>query len=219
MKRIVRLTESDLIKLVKRVINEQTENTNKTFDEISLSLLKSYGLTVNPQKTEAKAYAPAKYQPNLVEVKISKVPCRIEEGSNMYVSIDIYVNQQKINKGKECPDACWGILKDAMGIGLSQNKKIDYISLPKKKKFDNFALDKLKRFGFKFNPDKNIATLGKIEVKVSNVVCQSDMEGGTYQSIEIRVNGVLENKGKECPDACWVILDNILSERPEEAGF
>ncbi len=38
MKKIVRLTESDLIRLVKRVINEQSETCDKTFNDLILEV-------------------------------------------------------------------------------------------------------------------------------------------------------------------------------------
>jgi hypothetical protein len=45
MKKVIRLTESDLIKIVKRVILEQTD-CNKTFDELKKETLKQKNWTL-----------------------------------------------------------------------------------------------------------------------------------------------------------------------------
>lgn len=110
MKKIVRLTESDLIKLVKRVISEQSF----TKDEEKMILDAGF-----------KRVSDKLYVKGLFEV-VPKPDC------GKYMGIIVSQNmpgggKRQLNKGRECPDDCWDWWENFINILKYQETNSDYL--------------------------------------------------------------------------------------------
>ena len=118
MSKVIKLTENDLLRIIKKVIKEQETNMSKTFQDYDFALyvFKKEGFKLNPEKTKARLQIKDKQ----ITVSISKVKC------SKYPGIDIFVNDEPANAGEECPEACWIKLSEILGKKISINQKIMY---------------------------------------------------------------------------------------------
>lgn len=100
MKKVIKLKESDLVKLVKGILNEEDqmepEMSNNTFDQYGIQKLTEEGFRKVSNTLYKKDVSPA---------KTLKVSLYVKGCSAEYPGFTFFVNDKAIYQG--CPDACW----------------------------------------------------------------------------------------------------------------
>jgi hypothetical protein len=89
MKKVIRLTESDLVRLVKRVISEESTK----FGEYAIMVLERNKFKINSEKTTAT-------KENLL---VTPYKCEIGSGINIFS----LPGKKDLNPNDKCPDDCW----------------------------------------------------------------------------------------------------------------
>jgi hypothetical protein len=109
MKKVLRLTESDLVRLVKRIIKEEENSEVKSFGDYARKQLEKYGFKI--ETISGKEVAKLKGNKRLLQIYPKKC-------TNGYDGIEIYENERIINQSELCPDACWSFLDKTLGVKL-----------------------------------------------------------------------------------------------------